>query len=150
MGGARPCRAFENYKRCGDPFGQGFTMSEQRESNGGGQDVWQSIFVSRNGQNNRKAPSYREGLDLPARMKITFATGTPSGQGRGRQDVCLPVLVPRRTPSKKATLKVTFLLGGPGGTRTPNTHLRTVVFYPLNYRTMGQFYRGRQKKTTIK
>src|SRR5256885_11204587 len=25
--------------------------------------------------------------------------------------------------------------GGPGGIRTPNTHLRTVVFYPLNYRT---------------
>ena len=34
----------------------------------------------------------------------------------------------------KGSKKWSLYFGDPGGSRTPNTHLRTVVFYPLNYR----------------
>ena len=35
---------------------------------------------------------------------------------------------------KTAQTELSCFRGDPGGSRTPNTHLRTVVFYPLNYR----------------
>ena len=78
-----------------------------------------------------------EGIDLNAKTKISFDKLTPLGLKGGQLKTCSCRSIYLRCHFLKAQDKLGRLKSGDlGGNRTPNTRLRTAVFYPLNYQAI--------------